>query len=154
MSFSLDKVAESFHLEVRGQANQKPFSFVGRFTAFATEEEINEIMNRISDAKAMEETAEQEGGPTAALIDCASQLLQGWVNPPDQPHLWITQNGQAVESTPEGVADLLQRTGVALAVCLTYQEQRFSRQAQAGNSQSSRGNGFKAPPKTLQTSPT
>jgi hypothetical protein len=141
MSFNLDETITEFHYPVTGQCNQQPVSFIGRFKAYETDEEIEAVASRIS--------AESEGDPNGigpGMRRLAAEFFLGWANPEGQEDQWVTHDdGRAMECTADLVAVMLAKPGLSVAICKSFQEARFGTEAaKLGNSGSSRGNGFRA----------
>lgn len=138
--FNLTQEISEFHYPVRGQCNQQPVSFIGRFKAYKTDEEIDEIVGKIS-----QEFESDPNGVGPGMRRLATEFFLGWTNPEGQEDLWVTHgDGAALDCTPEGVAAMLAKPGVAVAICKAFQEARFGTEpAKLGNSASSRGNGFR-----------
>jgi hypothetical protein len=140
MSFCLDENLTEFHYPVKGQSNQQPVSFMGRFKAYQDDEEIDAMIERIND-----ETAKDPNGVGKGMRKVAEEFFLGWTNPAEDQSLWVTHlDGSAMDCTPEGRAAMLKKPGVSIAICKAFQEARYATEAQLGNSESSRGNGFMA----------
>ena len=139
--FNLEQELTEFHYLVSGQSNQQPVSFLGRFKAYGTDEEIDEVVQRISS-----EFEADPNGVGPGMRKLAAELFLGWANPDGQEDLWVTHgDGTAMDCTPKMVAVMLGKPGVAIAVTKAFQEARFGTEpAKLGNSESSRRNGFRA----------
>ena len=140
MALNLEEKIEHFHYPVNGQTNQQPVSFMGQFKAYEDDGEIDAVIERIND-----ETAKDPNGVGKGMRKVAEEFFLGWTNPEKDQSLWVTHlNGSAMECTPERRAAMLRKPGVAIAICKAFQEARYATEAQLGNSESSRGNGFMA----------
>jgi hypothetical protein len=139
MALNLEEKIEHFHYPVKGQTNQQPVSFMGRFKAFDDDEEIDAVVERIN-----KEAAKDPNGLGKGLRRVAEEFFVGWTNPEDDESLWVTHgDGSAMDCTPDRKAAMLKKPGVAVAICKAFQEARYDTEAQLGNSVKSRGNGFK-----------
>ena len=139
--FNLDQKIQEFHYPVKGQCNQAPISFLARFKAYETDQEIDGMVARISG-----QFDADPNGLGAGMRHLAAEFFLGWTNPVDRHDLWVTQADGAtpLDCTPELIEKMLDKPGVAVALCKAFQSARFDTEAQLGNSVSSRGNGFKA----------
>jgi len=141
---------------VEGNSNSRKIKFVGKFIALESEDDREEMETRIDQALHEQgEDGEKMGTKTAfraARKSVASDIFLGWVNDPEgDPDLWVTENGKPIDCNEERRTKMINTPGLAIAIVYAFAATEFDiegrlikNEVRLGNSERSRGNGFRS----------
>jgi len=153
MGFDFTK-PEDQKIIVEGNSNGQTVKFVGRFITLDSDDEREKIEARIEQVlNEQDENGEKIATKPAfrqVTKDVASDIFLGWVNDPDgDQDLWVTEDGQPIDCDEERRMKMIKAPKLALAIITAFAAEEFDLQGSVakvrlGNSERSRGNGFRS----------
>jgi len=139
---------------VEGHSNSQTVKFVGKFIAIDSDDDREAMEARIEQVlNEKDENGEKIATKPAfrkVTRDVAADIFLGWVNDLEgDPDLWVTEKGQPIDCDEQRRMKMINTTGLALAIVKAFAAEEFREEASVakvrlGNSERSRGNGFRS----------
>jgi hypothetical protein len=157
MGFNLDRVARKIHHEIKPGTLIIDEQDCPIMAVFEVPTDVDVLDAFIVNLRTLPKKF--EANPEELLYteirESALQVFTGWVNPEGREDLWVRNNGEPVDPTPETVHAFLSWPGVAMVICQEFiAAVGQGGTAAVGNSKPSRGSGFVDRVKDLDASST
>lgn len=110
--FDLQETRATFNALVKGSNLNQEFSFIGEFRVI-DQAELQKISAQFPDEVV-------RLGADAVWAPYIKAYFVGWVNLEGHEDTWIKNAGKPIACTPEGIAALTRRPGVARAIIYTF----------------------------------